>query len=98
MMPSSSNQRAAAGTSRTRSSPKNSRRYRRTSGTDVESGEPRLTRRTARLGMRGDWSEDRGQSQTRLWARELTGVFEFDECHVPGFLRTELRKGLASGR
>src|ERR1019366_5430335 len=39
------------GTSRTRSSPRNSLRYRRTSGADVESGDPRLTRRTARLGI-----------------------------------------------
>ena len=36
------------GASSTRPSMRNSRRYRRTSGTDGESGEPRLTRRTAR--------------------------------------------------
>src|SRR5277367_6062521 len=42
---------SGAGMSRTRSSPRNSRRYRLTSGTAVESGEPRLTKRTARFGI-----------------------------------------------
>src|SRR5438128_7407476 len=43
--------KALSGLSMTRSSPRNSRRYRRTSGTAVDSGDPRLTRRTAGLGM-----------------------------------------------
>ena len=43
------NRRASQGVSITRASMRNSFKYRRTSGTDGESGEPRLTRRIALL-------------------------------------------------